>query len=89
MAVVTDTAGAWRKIALLSGDRRVDLAMPLDETLDDAVRRLGVPFGAETHVILDGSGARVALTRSAAELAAAHDSAREVAARLGAPAPTA
>ncbi len=69
MAVVTDTAGAWRKIALLSGGRRVDLAMPLDETLDDAVRRLGVPFAADTHVILDGSGTRVALTRSAAELA--------------------
>lgn len=58
----------WRKIALLSGDRRIDLAMPYDESLDDAVRRLGVAFAPTTHVVLDRTGAQLPLSTLGADL---------------------
>lgn len=61
-------APTWRKIAVMSGSHRIDIALPLDETLGGAVRRLGVTFTTDYHVIMDGSGTQVDHNAIAADL---------------------
>lgn len=66
--MLTGTSSEWRKIALLSGDRRVDLAIPYDETLDDALRRLGVAFSPATHAVIDRAGVQLPLSTTGDDL---------------------
>lgn len=66
--MLSPTPSEWRKVALLHGDQRVDLAIPFDETLDDAVRRLGVQVLPGRHALLDRNGHEVALTRRGVEI---------------------
>jgi hypothetical protein len=50
-----------RRIAVVSGDQRVDLAVPLDETLGDVLSTLGMTLEAGRHVVLERSGAETRL----------------------------
>lgn len=50
-----------RRIAIVSGEHRVDLAVPLDETLGDVLRTLGMQLETGRHVVLERSGAETRL----------------------------
>lgn len=50
------TAPDRRKIVVLSGDRRVDAAVPLDDTLGESLRALGYALEPGRHVVLERSG---------------------------------
>ena len=60
--MVTRTSREWRRVALVTPERRYDLAIPVDDTLDEAVRRLGLSFVPGRHVLLDRSGRESALS---------------------------
>lgn len=45
-----------RCFALLAGDHRYDLAVPLDDSLDEVVHRLGLQLVPGRHAIVDASG---------------------------------
>lgn len=60
--MVTRTSREWRRVALVTPERRFDLAIPVDDTLDEAVRRLGLSFVPGRHVLLDRSGRESALS---------------------------
>jgi len=61
-----------RKIVVLSGDRRIDAALPFDDTLGEALAGLGYALEPGRHAVLDRSGAEVDLTLPGGEL---HDGA--------------
>ena len=52
----TPASVAWRRVAVLAGDHRYDLAMPLDDTLDEVMRGLGLALVPGRHAIVDPSG---------------------------------
>ncbi|MGV8886068.1 MAG: hypothetical protein ACOH1T_10855 [Microbacteriaceae bacterium] len=55
------TAPDRRKIVVLSGDRRVDAAVPLDDTLGESLRALGYVLEPGRHVVLERSGNEIQL----------------------------
>ena len=55
------TASERRKIVVLSGDRRVDAAIPLDDTLGESLRALGYTLEPGRHVVLERSGNETSL----------------------------
>jgi hypothetical protein len=57
-----------RKIALMSADRRIDVAIPLDETLGDALSGLGYTIQHGHQVVLDRTGNEARLGASGADL---------------------
>lgn len=65
---MTADAPERRRIAVIDGDRRVDVAVPLDETLGGVLRRAGVAFGPGHHLVDARSGREAALGVLAAEL---------------------
>ena len=50
-----------RRIAIVSGDQRIDLAVPLDETLGDVLRTIGMALEPGRHVVLERTGAEAGL----------------------------
>jgi hypothetical protein len=58
---LTLVAPERRRIAVVSGETRVDVALPLDDTLGDALRSLGYPLVAGRHVVLNRTGAEAQL----------------------------
>jgi hypothetical protein len=62
------TSVSRRRIALLAGDHRYDLAVPLDDTLEEIVHGLGLAFVAGRHALVDASGRTAAPTSRADEL---------------------
>lgn len=58
-----------RCIALLAGDHRYDLAMPLDDSLEEVVRRLGLQLVLGRHAIVDASGRTTSPSVLGADLA--------------------
>ena len=61
-----------RKIVVLSGDRRIDAALPFDDTLGEALAGLGYVLEPGRHAVLDRSGAEVDLGSPGGDL---HDGA--------------
>lgn len=61
-------ARSWRRVALLTVDRRFDLAVPLDDSLDDVARRLGLTLVAGRHALVDRTGRETAAGVRGAEL---------------------
>ncbi|MBX3094145.1 MAG: hypothetical protein KF680_06340 [Cryobacterium sp.] len=57
-----------RRVVVLSDERRVDLAIPPDETLGSVLRGLGVAFENGSHAIVDRSGAQVDAALTASQL---------------------
>jgi len=57
-----------RKIVVLSGDRRIDAALPLDDTLGEAIRGLGYALEPGRHAVLDRTGAEADLDTPGADL---------------------
>lgn len=57
-----------RRIAIISGDQRVDLAVPLEDTLGDALRVVGYQIEPGRHVLLERSGTELKLTVRGADL---------------------
>jgi hypothetical protein len=55
------TAPERRKIVVLSGDSRIDAAVPLDDTLGAALRTLGYDLEPGRHALLDRAGAQISL----------------------------
>jgi hypothetical protein len=53
---MTTPSVSWRRIALLAGDHRYDLAVPVDDTLDEVVRRLGLAYAPGRHALVDAAG---------------------------------
>jgi hypothetical protein len=66
------TAPERRKIVVLSGDRRVDAAVPLDDSLRSALVALGYALEPGRHAVLDRTGAEADLDAPGSEL---HDGA--------------
>jgi hypothetical protein len=66
------TAPERRKIVVLSGDHRTDAAVPLDDTLRDALVALGYRLEPGRHAVLDRTGAETDLDLPGSEL---HDGA--------------
>lgn len=64
MAVDTER----RKIALMSADRRLDVALPLDGTLGDALADLGYTIRHGHQVVLDRTGNEARLGATGADL---------------------
>lgn len=62
------TAPERRKIAVLSGDRRLDLALPLDDTLGDALREVGLTMEPGRHVLLERNGSEAQLSARGEDL---------------------
>jgi hypothetical protein len=62
------TAPERRKIVVLSGDRRTDAAVPLDDTLGVALRTLGYDLEPGRHAVLDRSGAQIDLESTGGDL---------------------
>ena len=62
------TAPERRKIVVLSGDRRVDAAVPLEDSLRSALKALGYAIEPGRHAVLDRSGAEVDLDAPGADL---------------------
>lgn len=57
-----------RRIAIISGDQRVDLAVPLDDTLGDVLRGVGYTIEPGRHVVLERTGAEAKLTVRGSDL---------------------
>jgi hypothetical protein len=57
-----------RHIAVVSGEQRVDLAIPLDETLGDVLRAVGFVMEPGRHVVLERSGSEAHLATRGADL---------------------
>ena len=66
--MATPLTRAWRRIALLSGDHRYDLAIPLDDSLSDVVRRLGLSVVPGRHAIVDRAGRETPLASRGEDL---------------------
>jgi hypothetical protein len=66
--VVLSTAPERRKIVVLDGDRRVDAAIPIDDSLRSALLALGYLLEAGRHAVLDRSGAEADLDAPGSEL---------------------
>ncbi|GAB3607788.1 hypothetical protein GCM10027413_31970 [Conyzicola nivalis] len=62
------TAPERRKIVVLSGDRRVDAAVPFDDSLRSALLALGYTLEAGRHAVLDRTGAEADLDAPGSEL---------------------
>ena len=62
------TAPERRKIVVLSGDRRVDAAVPLDDSLRSALAALGYRLEPGRHAVLDRTGAEADLDAPGADL---------------------
>lgn len=58
----------WRRVAVVSGEHRYDLAIPLDDSLDEVVQHLGLGFVPGRHVLVDRSGREAALALRGADL---------------------
>ena len=58
-----------RRIVVVSGEHRVDLAVPLGDTLAEAFRGIGFPIEPGRHVVLDRSGAETHLSTRGSDLA--------------------
>ena len=61
-----------RKIVVLSGEQRIDAAVPLDDSLGEALRGLGYELEPGRHAVLDRSGAEADLDAPGGDL---HDGA--------------
>lgn len=83
--MATPLTRAWRRIALLSADHRYDLAIPLDDSLQDVVRRLGLSVVPGRHTIVDRAGRETPLSARGEDL---DDGALLTLVDLTAPAPT-
>ena len=57
-----------RRIAIISGEQRVDLAVPLDDTLGDVLQGMGYTIEPGRHVVLERSGAEAKLTVRGSDL---------------------
>jgi hypothetical protein len=66
--MVTRASREWRRIAVLTGDHRYDLAIPLDDSLDVVVRRLGLGFVPGRHLLVDRTGRETSLAARGADL---------------------
>jgi hypothetical protein len=62
------TAPERRKIVVLSGDRRVDAAVPLDDSLRSALKALGYSLEAGRHVVVDRAGSEADLDAPGSDL---------------------
>jgi len=62
------TAPERRKIVVLSGDSRIDAAVPLDDTLGEALRGLGYVLEPGRHAVLDRTGAETDLDAPGSQL---------------------
>lgn len=57
-----------RRIAIVNGEQRVDLAVPLDETLGEVLRTVGIALEPGRHVVLERSGAEARATTLGSDL---------------------
>ena len=57
-----------RRIAIITGDRRIDLAVPYDDTLGEVLQGLGFPTEAGRYAVLERSGSEAKLSSIGAEL---------------------
>jgi hypothetical protein len=62
------TAPERRKIVVLSGENRIDAAVPLDDTLRSALSALGYVLEPGRHAVLDRAGAQTDLDTAGADL---------------------
>ena len=62
------TAPERRKIVVLSGDQRVDAAVPLDDTLRSALLALGYRLEPGRHAVLDRAGSQTDLDTPGSDL---------------------
>lgn len=62
------TAPERRKIVVLSGDKRIDAAVPLDDTLHEALSGLGFTLEPGRHVVLERGGNEASLAALGADL---------------------
>lgn len=51
-----------RKFVVLTGDRRIDAALPLDDTLGEAMRGLNIVLEPDRHVVVERGGIEVQLS---------------------------
>lgn len=58
-----------RRIAVLDGERRLDLALPYDDSLAEAFEILGIRLEPGRHLVLERSGKEAELTATGADLA--------------------
>ena len=57
-----------RRIAIISGDQRVDLAIPLEDSLGEVLQAVGYTIEPGRHVVLERSGAEAKLSARGSDL---------------------